>query len=266
MAIPQADDFRAESEALFDLLKPVEDGRFGTPTGFKGWTLDAILTHLYFWKQMAGFQLTNEATLHGRMRDAASAAGGMRAFEAKYCANREGQALLAAWHEDMHATADQFAKADPKQRLKWAGPDMSARSSITARLMETWAHGQAIYDALGVARQDGDRIRNIVVLGVNTFGWTFRNRKQDVPEPMPHLVLTAPSGETWTHGEPSKTECIEGSATAFCQVVTQTRNIADTDLKVTGPIANAWMSIAQCFAGPPETPPAAGMRRMRETI
>ena len=38
---------------------------------------------------------------------------------------------------------------------------MSARSSISARLMETWAHGQAVYDRLGVVRVDTDRIRNI---------------------------------------------------------------------------------------------------------
>jgi hypothetical protein len=43
-------------------------------------------------------------------------------------------------------------------------------------------------------------------------------------------------------------------------VVTQTRNIADTGLKVTGPNATAWMEIAQCFAGRPEMPPAPGTR------
>ena len=76
--------------------------------------------------------------------------------------------------------------ADPKARLKWPGPDMSARSSITARLMETWAHGQEVYDHLGVVRQNADRIQNIVVLGVNTFGWTYATRKQTPPGPMPH--------------------------------------------------------------------------------
>jgi len=35
-------------------------------------------------------------------------------------------------------------------RVKWIGVDMSARSCLTARLMETWAHGQEIYDILGV--------------------------------------------------------------------------------------------------------------------
>ena len=140
---------------------------------------------------------------------------------------------------------------------------MSARSSITARLMETWAHGQEVYDLLGVTRQNADRIRNIVVLGVNTYGWTFANRKQPVPEPMPYLLLTAPSGEEWTFGNEQADERITGLAEEFCQVVTQVRNIADTNLSVTGSNAAAWMEQAQCFAGPPNPPPAPGTRFMR---
>ena len=142
---------------------------------------------------------------------------------------------------------------------------MSARSSITARLMETWAHGQAVYDMLGVERVNADRIRNIAVLGINTFGWTFATHKQPLPAIAPHVRLTAPSGAIWTWNEPSETDLIEGSATEFCQVVTQVRNIADTRLKVVGEAATRWMAIAQCFAGPPETPPAPGTR-FRETV
>jgi len=127
-------------------------------------------------------------------------------------------------------------------------------------MMETWAHGQAVYDLLGVERQDGDRIRNIVVLGINTFGWTFTVHEQPVPERMPQVRLTAPSGALWTFGDASESECIEGRATEFCQVVTQVRNVADTSLRVTGPVASHWMRIAQAFAGPPETPPAPGTR------
>ncbi|MFN7165064.1 MAG: maleylpyruvate isomerase family mycothiol-dependent enzyme, partial [Hyphomonas sp.] len=161
-------------------------------------------------------------------------------------------------------TADLFAVADPKARLKWAGPDMSARSSITARLMETWAHGQEIYDHAGKVRKNENRVRNIVTLSVNTYDWTYITRGEKSPGRMPFLVLTAPSGEVWTHGEPSESERIEGLAEEFCQVVTQTRNILDTNLKVTGRIATDWMSKAQCFAGGPSPPPAAGTRFTRQ--
>ena len=137
---------------------------------------------------------------------------------------------------------------------------MSVRSSITARLMETWAHSQAVYDVLGKTRTDTDRIKNVVIIGLNTFGWTFKNRELVVPTHIPYLRLTAPSGEMWEWNPPSKENCIEGSAVEFCQVVTQVRNITDTTLRVVGETATAWMSIAQCFAGPPQDPPAPGSR------
>ena len=137
---------------------------------------------------------------------------------------------------------------------------MSVRSSITARLMETWAHGQAVYDLLGQIRREADRIKNIAVLGINTFSWTFTNRGMAVPANLPYVRLIAPSGAVWEWSHPEESSHIEGSAVEFCQVVTQVRNSADTKLKVVGPAAVAWMSIAQCFAGPPEEPPPPGTR------
>ena len=121
--------------------------------------------------------------------------------------------------------------------------------------METWAHAQEVYDVLGVKRIDTDRIKNIATLGVNTFGWSFVCRGLKAPGNTPYVKLTAPSGDTWEWNEPSEENRIEGAATEFCQVVTQVRNIADTDLTVKGDIGTQWMSIAQCFAGPPEEPP-----------
>jgi len=259
----QAEDFRAESQALYDLLEGVPPATYDEPTLFKSWTINAVLQHLCFWNQMAGLQVTDEAELVRRMSGVGDHPGGMRGFETDYFAGVDGPELRAVWQQDMHATADIYADADPKQRLKWAGPDMSARSSIAARLMETWAHGQEVYDHLGVSRKNEDRIRNIVILGVNTFGWTYKTRKEAPPGPMPHLRLIAPSGELWTYGDEGTDNVIEGPAEAFCQIVTQTRNVADTDLAVTGAVAKDWMSKAQCFAGAPETPPAPGVRRMR---
>jgi uncharacterized protein (TIGR03084 family) len=137
---------------------------------------------------------------------------------------------------------------------------MSVRSSITARLMETWAHGQEVYDVLGAVRVDGDRIQNIAVLGVNTFGWSFANRRLEVPKAVPYVRLIAPSGAVWEWNAPSEVERVEGQASEFCQVVTQVRSLADTQLRVTGDTARRWMSIAQCFAGPPADPPKPGTR------
>ena len=263
--LQQAIDFREESDSLFKLLENTDDARFDEKTQFKDWTANEVLHHLHFWNYAADLSLVDEPAfvdLLGKVMSGVSS-GGMRPFEAEWCKNEKGHAMLNTWRSFYTEMSDRFKEADPKQRLKWAGPDMSVRSSITARLMETWAHGQEVFDHLGAERQEADRIKNVAVIGMNTFGWTFINRKMDVPTDAPYVRLTAPSGEIWEWNEPSDTNKVEGDAVDFCRVVTQVRNIKDTSLTVVGDVATQWMSIAQCFAGPPEDPPAPGTRFTR---
>ncbi len=262
--LEQAEDFRAESDALYQLVSDLPDSAFDEPTAFKDWTINRVLGHLHMWNWAADLSLTDAAGFQTFMQGVISrrdAGGNVGDIEREWRDGIGGQALATAWRDYYQGMADRFADADPSARVPWAGPSMSVRSSISARLMETWAHGQEVYDMLGVVRRNEDRIKSIAVLGVNTHGWTYKVRGQEAPSPAPHLRLTAPSGAVWTWNDPSETELIEGPAEDFCQVVTQVRNIADTRLKVTGPNATDWMSIAQCFAGAPEQPPAPGSRR-----
>ena len=192
------------------------------------------------------------------------AGGTLIGFEERWLDGLSGTSLRETWREYYYEVAGNYATVDPSKRLKWGGPDMSARSCISARLMETWAHGQEICDQLGVVRKNKDRIRNIVILGTNTYGWTYAVREETAPEPKPYVNLTAPSGEEWIFNDPSADDLIEGVAEDFCQVVTQVRNIADTSLRVIGPNATDWMSKAQCFAGAAQPPPAPGTRVTRK--
>lgn len=256
----QAQDFRDESEAIHALLSPLADADYAKPTLFKGWTIDEVLRHLHVWNIAADLALSDAEAFRAFLGQMAAGIRGGRLpdFEKQYLEGLSGTKLRDAWISQVRAMTPRFANADPKMRVLWVGPDMSVISSITARLMESWAHAQAVYDALGVERVDADRIGNILRLGVNTYGWTFKNRKEEPPGPMPRLKLAAPSGAIWEYGEGE--DLIEGSASEFCQVVTQCRNIGDTSLKVSGPVATRWMAIAQCFAGPPQDPPPVGAR------
>lgn len=262
MVMQQAQDFQNESDALAALLEPLGEADFETPTLFKGWTINNILRHLHVWNIAADLSLADEAAFGEFITTMMAGIRGGRLpdFEAAYLDSLSGRVLVAAWINHYRTMASHFANANPKQRVKWVGPDMSAISSITARLMETWSHAQAIYDVLGIERVDEDRIGNIVRLGVNTYGFTWKNRRMEPPGPIPQLRLTAPSGAVWEYGEPSGSGIIKGFAIEFCQVVTQCRNVADTSLEVTGEVAHQWMAVAQCFAGPPQDPPPAGTR------
>ena len=44
----QANDFLAESEALEQLIAPLQASDFAHPTGFKSWTFESIMRHLHF--------------------------------------------------------------------------------------------------------------------------------------------------------------------------------------------------------------------------
>lgn len=259
----QANGFLEASNALFALLEPVAEADFSRPTQFKGWTIDDVLGHLHMWNVGADLSLSDADEFMRfvqRYRETLAGGESRQDYTRRWLEGRAGSELLQLWHRYCAGMAERFNASDPKARVKWVGPDMSVRSSITARQMETWAHGQEAFDLLGAERSDTDSIKNIAVLGVNTFGWTFANRKLPAPSPVPHVRLTAPSGAVWEWNTPDEANRIEGSAVEFCQVVTQVRNIGDTRLKVSGQSAERWMSIAQCFAGEPNDPPPTGSR------
>lgn len=260
MALTEAADFLAESEALNDVLEGLTEADFDRVTQFKGWAINDVLVHLHFWNRAADLSAQDTGAFAQLMEEIGPkiAQGGFREVENARIAER-GDNLRAAWIDHAREMADRWAGMDPKARLPWAGPSMSARSSITARQMENWAHGFEVFDLLGCERVETDRIRNIVVLGVNTFGWSHKVHGLDVPEVMPLVRVTAPSGAVWDWGDAASGR-IEGPAVDFAAVVTQTRALADTGLVVEGDVAETWMAHAQCFAGGAEKPPVAGSR------
>lgn len=261
--LDEAQDFLQESSALHALVTPLADTDYTRPTQFKNWTINAVLQHLHFFNLAAAYSLQEPArfgTFYASLKNKRQSGLSTVAATDELLDGVRGHALLQVWREGFAQTAAAFAEADPRQRVKWVGPDMSARSSISARLMEAWAHGQAIYDLLGAVRTNTDRIRSIATIGVNTYEWTFRNRGEEIPRPKPFVRLTAPSGAIWQWNDPSEQHRVEGPAEEFCQVVTQVRNFHDTQLHVSGNPAARWMAVAQCFAGPMETPPPAGSR------
>lgn len=254
------DDFIAECDALEQLLEGVSDSDWAKPTQFFDWTLEDVLLHLHFWNKAVDMALLRPEEFQSMMKEVmvVLVKGGLRGTEDARVKER-GVDLFHVWRDNYRQMREHWSELDPKHRVAWAGPDMSVRSAITARQMETWAHSQEIFDLMGVERQEDDRIRNIVVLCVNTYGWSYKVRGLETPGPMPQLHLTSPSGELWSFGEEGENS-ITGSAVQFAQVSAQTRNIADTDLVVVGPIAEDWMAHAQCFAGPPEKVPEPGTR------
>lgn len=262
--LQEAADLLAEAEELHGFLATLSGDDWSRPTTFKSWTPWDVVAHLHL------FDLVSLLAIEGGEPFAARRAelrGSMdRGENLTDVGRREfggyGHAgLLARWIATCREMAGALGAAEPDRRLPWFGPDMGVRMFTTARLMETWAHGQEIYDLKRVRRAPTDRLRHICVLGVRTYGWTFTNRGEQPPGPAPRVRLTAPSGALWEWNEASESGLVEGSALDFCLTVAQVRNVADTALRVEGDVARRWMAIAQCFAGGAEDPPKPGARR-----
>jgi len=261
--LQESQDLRAEADELHAFLETLGEADWKRPTRFMQWTPWDVVAHLHFFDLFSMLALEGDDAFAAKRDEFVKEflGGATNAEIARRELGQLGPAeLLGRWRDTCHAMATQLGESDPKRRLPWFGPDMGVRMFTTARLMETWAHGQEVYDLMRVERTHTDRIKHIATIGMKTFGWTFVNRGLEVPGAPPYVRLVAPSGEIWEWNEPSESERISGDALDFCQVVTQGRNIADTPLEVAGEIATRWMSIAQCFAGGAVDPPKPGER------
>jgi len=261
--LQESQDLLLEARELDSLLDRLKDEQWDRPTTFMEWTPWDVVAHLHYFDLVSLEALKGEevfATERDALMKRIMSGSTNKQIARERFGDMKPDELRRRWLESCEEMATQLGESDPKRRLPWFGPDMGVRMFTTARFMETWAHGQEVYDLLGVEREYNDRIKHICAIGNRTFGWTFVNRQLEVPGPPPYVRLTAPSGEIWEWNEESEDEAVRGLASDFAHVVTQGRNVADTELDVKGEIANRWMSIAQCFAGGAVDPPAPGAR------
>jgi uncharacterized protein (TIGR03084 family) len=259
---PICTDLKAEYEALDALVATLDRDAWQTVTLCADWTVKDEIAHIGYFDAAARLAVTDKAGFARHAEDLFASLTSFDDFNLKTLADGRKMStdeLLTWWRRERSQLIDALLPLDPKDRIPWYGPPMSAKSFASARLMETWAHGQDVIDALKITRQNGDRLRHIAHIGVRTFGWSFLNRGMEVPDKPVRVDLTAPSGEVWTWGEEDSADRITGPAEDFCLVVVQRRHVDSTRLALEGDTARQWMLLAQAFAGPPDNGPPAGM-------
>jgi uncharacterized protein (TIGR03084 family) len=244
-------DLRHESDRLIEHLNGLAYERWGLPTPAQGWSIQDQVSHLAFFDDTARLALTEpdqfRALAETLMADGVD-------FPDRIATQHRmlaPDALLDWFIEARRDLLARFVDEDPRRRLPWFGPDMSVASSATARLMETWAHGQDIYDTVGVEHPLSPGLRSIAHLGVTTFGFAHKINGLDVPDKPVRVELISPDGHFWTWGPTDAADRVTGPALDFVLTVTQRRHWSQTALVVTGPAASRWLDIAQAFAGAP---------------
>jgi uncharacterized protein (TIGR03084 family) len=254
------DDLIAETASLRRILAGIGAAGWDAPTPAEGWAVRDQIGHLAYFDETALTALVDPERFAADAADLAARGADFADAVARDHRRRSGDDLLAWWDRARAALVVAYRGADPRGRLPWYGPPMSVMSAATARLMETWAHGVDVADALGVALEDSPRLRHVAHLGVRTMGFSFSHHGLALPKRPVRVDLTSAGGHSWTFGPDEADDLVRGPALDFCTVVTQRRNVADTALEVVGPVARAWMDTAQIFAGRPTRPPPAGTR------
>jgi uncharacterized protein (TIGR03084 family) len=244
-------DLAGEGVRLEALVVGLPDAAWRTPTPAAGWDVATQIAHLAWTDEAAHAAATDKARWDALVLEAladpehatdrAAIQGGLAA----------PPALLTRWRTARDRLAVALRRYPQGQKMPWYGPPMSATSMATARFMETWAHSLDVHEALGVAPEVSDRIRHVAHLGVRTRDFSFATHLAPAPTEEFRVDLTAPSGEVWSWGPEDAAQSVTGPAYDFCLLVTQRVDRADTSLVAVGRDAHTWLSIAQCFAGPP---------------
>jgi uncharacterized protein (TIGR03084 family) len=250
--LPQiVDDLRAESDELDALVAPLAEDRWTAPTPAEGWTIAHQIGHLLWTDRGALVSVTDSDAFADVVKTALEDPIGFVNTAADELAAVPPAELLADWRATRAQLHDALLAVDDGRKLPWFGPPMSGPSMATARLMETWAHGLDVADALGVTRPATARLRSIAHIGVRTRDFAFVINELSPPVEPFRVELRAPDGSLWAWGPEAATQRVTGSAEDFCFLVTQRRPLHELDVTVSGDDAARWLPIAQAFAGPP---------------
>lgn len=244
-------DLRTESDDLDALVAPLAADRWSDPTPAPGWSIAHQIGHLWWTDRIAHTAVTDEAGFAEVLATASGDPTGFVDAGAAELAATPPDELLAQWRTARDQLHSALVTVPDGRKLPWFGPPMSAASMATARLMETWAHGLDVADALGVTRPATLRLRSIAHLGVRTRDYAFAVNNLTPPTEPFLVTLRAPDGTSWSWGPPDAAQHVTGSAEHFCFLVTQRRSLRDLDLTAHGADAQRWLQIAQAFAGPP---------------
>jgi uncharacterized protein (TIGR03084 family) len=243
------DDLLAESGELRGVLEPLTAGDWARPTPAVGWTVADQVTHLAYFDDVTRLSVTDPGQFQA---EAGRLTAGGQDFPDRVAArfrDTPPREVLAWFDRSRAQLTEAFREADPATRLPWFGPAMKPASSVTARLMETWAHGQDILDTFGITRVPTGRLRHVADIGIRARRYSYAVNGLEMPADPIRVELTAPDGQAWTWGPAGARDRVTGDALDFCLVVTQRRHRDDTRLGVRGAAATQWIAIAQAFAG-----------------
>src|SRR3989442_43861 len=173
-------DLIAEQRELQARLHALDADGWLRPTPARGWDVRDTVAHLADTDEMA---IATATAAPGSIneRPAAGAWGEDLTYQGVlYGRRRTGTAVLAWWEATTAAERDMFESLDPNERVPW-GIGMRPPSFVTARLMETWAHGLDVCAAVGVGPRDSDRLAHVAWLATRALPYAYTVAGREPP-------------------------------------------------------------------------------------
>jgi uncharacterized protein (TIGR03084 family) len=239
-----------EGEEVEKLVSPLAAEQWALPTPAAGWTIAHQIAHL-----IANFRLAALSAAGPEAFRALTAGlsddfdANVRAAMAEHLAEPP-TVLLDRFRSDLASASRAIAAVPAGELVPWLVNPLPPAVLAAAGMMEVFAHGQDIADALGVRRGYTDRIRHLVAFGVRTRDFGYLARGLTPPDGEFRFELTAPSGALWEFGPREAADRVTGPAADFCLLVTRRRHHGDLALTATGSQARDWLQIAQAYRGP----------------
>jgi uncharacterized protein (TIGR03084 family) len=244
---------RAQQAELAAYVGEAGDEQLLAPSRCPGWTVADVLLHL---------AQTNEAavaSVGGSLADEGGAGFWAAARTDTTTVDDLAGAMVEAERADPSQVRDRwvasarqqeevFETVDPHARVPWVVGTMAARTLATTRLTECWIHTVDVAVAFGPPPAPTDRLWHTCRLVQRTVPYAFEQGGHQGSGPVA-FVLEAPSGDTWTFGDPEKaTTVVRGPAADLCELAGQRSTAADSGLTADGPDAEATLRLARTFA------------------
>lgn len=236
-------DLAHEADALDALLVTLTDEQWHTRTPAEGWDVRDSVAHIAIGDEIA-FECVTQQRVPKLMQEGLEAIlegdVAAKAFELRMAGR--GRQMHSSevhrwWRDGNRALCEALGSVAPDVRLPWGPNRMSPASFVTARIMETWAHGLDCFDGVGATPVDTDRLRHVLVISVRALPYAFMINGVEPPGAV-RVEVTSPSGETWTVGSEGAATVIRGSASDWCRVAVHRDRRGERErLEGTGPDA-----------------------------
>ncbi len=248
-------DLVAEQQALDQFLQRISERQWNLPTSAPGWSIKDTVSHLAYTEQFAARVIEQGPSVIKKAKlgdiDEWTALGVKEGRGMRY------QQVIEWWRNSRADVVDALSRMDGSDRVHWVAGDMSARAFATLRLMETWAHGLDIKDAMeGLLTFDEEeedptadtsRIRHIAWLAHRMLPYAFSEAGEKFPQAGIRLELMGPRYARWVYGPDDAEDVIKGVAGEWCRIAVQRLDHGATSLKAEGTNAETALRVVRTY-------------------